>query len=114
LRGKEKSDTTRNLLPLSTRPRSVVVETRSKIFRVKTSGVPAGSNFFHNVSTNGIRVITGRGVVWRHVTRDEAFIGTEMETITDANRDIREFLKKPSFDEVVLPCLPAEWGNNWK
>ena len=53
-------------------------------------------------------------MVWRHVARSEAFIVAETETIADASRDICKFLKKPRFDEVVFPFLPAEWGNNWK
>jgi hypothetical protein len=61
---------------------SVIVETRCKMYGVKTGGVPAGSNFFHDVGANRIRIITGRQVIWRHVARSEVFIVAETETIT--------------------------------
>ena len=93
---------------------SAIVETRCKIYGVKTGRVPASSNFLCNVGADRIRIITGGRVIWRHVARSEAFIVAEAETITDASWDICKLLKKPRFDEVAFPCLPAEWGNNWK
>jgi hypothetical protein len=53
-------------------------------------------------------------MVWRHVGRDKRFIIAEAETVMDANWYIREFFKKSRFIEVIFPCFPAEWGNNWE
>jgi hypothetical protein len=105
------NDTVFVILVDNTKWRRTVMKKSFEIFGVEANGVPACCYLSGNVGTNRIRVVDCRRVIGWHVRRIKRFIIAKAETVTNADRDISEFIKDPGFLEVYLPLLPAQGGD---